>query len=115
VGIDVERRLPIDLREFRRVFTDREYDFLSGTPELTTCFYRLWTRKEAIMKADGRGISLDPAGIDVLTVPRMIGGIRYTLRELKVGPLHAGHLASAGPAGIESQWYRVADLLTQSY
>jgi 4'-phosphopantetheinyl transferase len=70
-------------------------------------FVRLWTRKEAYIKADGRGMSLGLDRIDVCTLPervRLLGDgpdnwplcQRWTIRELEVAPGYAAALASEG-------------------
>jgi 4'-phosphopantetheinyl transferase len=67
VGVDVER-----VRELkdacgiaRRFFTARESGWLQGRrgKGLSLAFFRLWTRKEAILKATGEGLS---RGLEVL-------------------------------------------------
>jgi 4'-phosphopantetheinyl transferase len=70
-------------------------------------FVRLWTRKEAYIKADGRGMSLGLERIDVSTVServRLLGDApddwplcqRWAIRELQVAPGYAAALASEG-------------------
>nr|WP_236757925.1 4'-phosphopantetheinyl transferase superfamily protein [Aeromonas cavernicola] len=65
VGVDLElggRRYSC-LALARRFFTASEYEWLSQVPidEQERAFYRLWSRKEAVLKAHGGGIS---AGLD---------------------------------------------------
>ncbi|MCL6285134.1 4'-phosphopantetheinyl transferase superfamily protein [Ruegeria sp. 2012CJ41-6] len=62
LGVDIEaiRELE-DLTELaRRSFSDAEFSALMGLPakERLGSFYACWTRKEATIKADGRGLSL---------------------------------------------------------
>jgi len=64
VGIDVERvrRVPDALGLAQRFFSPREHALLRDVPaeQLQPCFFRAWTRKEAVLKATGRGVqSLD--------------------------------------------------------
>jgi 4'-phosphopantetheinyl transferase len=70
-------------------------------------FVRLWTRKEAYIKADGRGMSLRLDGIDVSTRPgrvRLLGdepddwplSQRWAIQELEVLPGYAAALVSEG-------------------
>ncbi len=70
-------------------------------------FVRLWTRKEAYIKADGQGMSLRLERIDVSSLPervRLLGDAaddwplcrRFAIRELDVAPGYAGALASEG-------------------
>lgn len=60
VGVDLEavreRRNLLDVAI--RFFSSREAAFLGSLPaaEFTAAFYRIWARKEAILKATGRGI-----------------------------------------------------------
>jgi 4'-phosphopantetheinyl transferase len=67
VGIDVEQLRPVGTEIGRRFFTDNEnaiLDRLSGRRRLES-FLRCWTRKEAILKADGKGLTGGLAQIDV--------------------------------------------------
>lgn len=68
VGVDVERRertAPIELAER---FLPREVAHIATTPadRRADAFLRLWTRKEAVHKADGRGLALPLNTFDVL-------------------------------------------------
>lgn len=63
IGIDVEQLNPIDLTDFRRVFTAKEYHYIHHATDSQGAFFELWTKKEAVMKADGRGFHLDPQQI----------------------------------------------------
>lgn len=62
VGVDIETIAPDKpLAEMARiVFSRHEQDQLSrlSSPHLETAFYRCWVRKEACLKACGRGFSL---------------------------------------------------------
>jgi 4'-phosphopantetheinyl transferase len=80
VGVDVEMKRPIgDAIEIARRYFSREetaaIDRLQGD-ERDKAFFRCWTRKEALMKADGRGmrgglktpVGVEPAPDDGYTV-----------------------------------------------
>ena len=107
VGVDVERKGAVDITEFRRVFTAREYDRLNPLPDPTDEFYRLWTRKEAVMKADGRGFYLDAASIDCLSEAVTIGGRAYAVRPLAVPAGFAAHVAAAGVGEVRVREWRL--------
>ena len=69
VGVDIEsvRRFD-DLKVVaRRSFSSRELDLLRSCEEdhYDEMFYRLWTRKEAYIKARGGGMSIELTAIDV--------------------------------------------------
>jgi len=64
VGIDVELVTPYSWAVVQKVFTEAEQAWLSGqgTDE---AFFRLWTGKEAIMKALGLGFRLPPESFEI--------------------------------------------------
>lgn len=63
VGVDVETHRPVDLPSLSRAaLTPAEavwLDGLGGPRERLRGFYRCWTRKEAVLKAVGLGVSVD--------------------------------------------------------
>jgi 4'-phosphopantetheinyl transferase len=76
LGIDVEQS-PLDVAAestAQLVLSPVELAALQGSPpaESSLIFARLWTRKEAYIKADGRGMSLRLDYIDVESLP---GGV----------------------------------------
>ena len=70
VGCDVERIAPFDEAVARECLTDDELASvkreLSGL-DRDRAFIRLWVRKEAYVKAVGRGFGIDPKSVSVLT------------------------------------------------
>jgi 4'-phosphopantetheinyl transferase len=62
LGVDVETLRPIDdARDLARLhFTPRERGDVAGAED----FLRVWTRKEACMKATGLGLSLAPSSFE---------------------------------------------------
>jgi phosphopantetheinyl transferase len=53
----------------QRHFTDAERAALDGAPERRSAFFRVWARKEAVLKARGTGFATEdtsPDGFDVI-------------------------------------------------
>ena len=72
IGVDVEFVRPLsDLDSVaRRCFTDFERELLAGELDLkTSSFFRCWTRKEAFVKAIGKGLSV-PLNSFTASLPR---------------------------------------------
>ena len=69
VGVDSEQIRERSMAVTKRAFTENERAWLeqaAGREERMARFMQIWTLKEAVMKADGRGLGMDPASFDVL-------------------------------------------------
>lgn len=67
IGVDVEqiRHSPLEQDAAMQCFTPKEAEWLQSQRG-DAAFFRLWTGKEAIMKATGKGLSLNPASFCIL-------------------------------------------------
>jgi 4'-phosphopantetheinyl transferase len=67
VGIDIEEIRPVDSAVAERFFSTGENAALRALRgvDRRDAFYRCWTRKEAVVKAVGKGLSLRLASFDV--------------------------------------------------
>ncbi len=119
LGVDVERIRPIsNLRGMiDRYFAPSEREVLRtyADPECQTAFYRGWTRKEAVMKATSRGLSISPENI-VVTVaadePTRVVAVndihsthdRWWLHHLEPADGYIAALASPGEPTVVENW-----------
>jgi 4'-phosphopantetheinyl transferase len=85
VGVDVER---IEARTnlaqvVSRMFTEREAAALArartgeGEAAERLAFFQLWTLKEAVLKADGRGLSLAMSSFEVIGDVALVGSRKF--------------------------------------
>ena len=111
-GVDVERMRP--RRSIaalaRRFFSPAEREAVGADPDRLRAFYRVWSRKEAVIKADGRGVGLGLDRFDVsageppvLCAARWAGAApdeasRWSLASLEAGAGYAGAVAVRSPA-----------------
>ena len=67
VGVDVEavNAALATLELARSIFTPAEVTDLQAHPHFPTAFTRLWSAKEAVIKADGRGLTLNLSNIHI--------------------------------------------------
>lgn len=107
LGVDIEQlRERADFEKLaRRYFSPAEVRSLEGMPilERLPAFYRCWTRKEAYIKAKGKGLSISLSSFDVAfaagespTLLRAEGGgaecARWTIHDIQPGGQFAGAL-----------------------
>ncbi len=103
IGVDVERKLPVDPKEFSFVFTAKECIRMQRIeqalqPEL---FFSFWTRKEALIKADGRAMQLPLHLIDVQKEKVAFEGKVFYLKELELSQDVALAVATCQPESID--------------
>jgi len=93
VGVDVERiRTGRDeMKIAERFFSTDEFRALEALPhkERTDAFYRLWARKEAVIKGDGRGFALPSdsftvSGSEGSIVVRLADGESWRVADMEV-------------------------------
>jgi 4'-phosphopantetheinyl transferase len=125
VGIDVERvDRVVDIASVSRdCFTARERAFMFERATAQEEFFRLWTRKEAWLKAVGTGLSFPPLDIDVAdpAAPVIAPGAAIDgtppsrIVDLPSSPGYAAACAISGPEchqvrlwRLEQPWRRTA-------
>lgn len=105
IGVDVEKIRPDDDKAAvaQRFFSDREKTALFALPnaDQTTAFYRLWSGKEAIIKASGKGLSqpLSSFSIHFDLSPQIViaDDKQWYLHPLTIHPEFAAAVAVAKP------------------
>jgi len=115
-GIDVERRRPRPraLELARRYFHPVEAAWLAAQPvaQREQAFLALWTAKEAVLKALGRGLAFGLHRLEIdgaADAPRLLrlaedDAAAWQLHALDVGAGHLAAVAWRGPARDIRQW-----------
>lgn len=113
VGVDIEhtdRTLDV-MGVAKHAFTSKENETLASLPnpeDRRKLFYRYWTRKEAVAKADGRGLLLSPTSFDIafeptepdlarVQIPSQDAAKLYLVTDLHFGSRMFGALAMESP------------------
>ncbi len=65
VGIDIEQIKPLDLDAYKKVFSASQWNHITSAKNPLKTFYRYWTIKESVLKADGRGFFADILNIQI--------------------------------------------------
>jgi 4'-phosphopantetheinyl transferase len=117
IGVDVEHVRGDFASEdiARRFFSPFEVDVLFEVPddERVAAFFRCWTRKEAYIKATGRGMSQPLDAFDVTFASAAEAALlrnedgshaSWALADIAVGPEYAGAVAVEQPVAKIRYW-----------
>jgi 4'-phosphopantetheinyl transferase len=99
IGVDIEPIKEIDIRDYRRELTINEYNMIEQSEDPSKAFLQIWTKKEALLKATGRGIDMDMGEVDVSSDGITVHGERYLFLSLSAYPKYITHLAVSYGAG----------------
>ena len=87
---------------------ERRRIHLSGEPERE--FFRMWTFKEAVLKADGSGFAVPPSAVNTCVPSTVVGGRMWFVASFNVAVGYAGHVATSCPACIRVERLDASDL-----
>lgn len=93
VGIDIEKIEPIPIHDFINQWSKEELEEILACKDVFNTFYQLWTKKEAVAKADGRGLNV----FNNIIVNQQIATIetkRWYIQELKLADGYIVHLVT---------------------
>lgn len=98
VGVDVERLGPVKIEELRLGFGPDEWADIQAAPDSGLALLRIWTAKEAALKADGRGLAVEPAEVDGRGGAVAVRGTLWHIASPVIAPGWVCALATREPA-----------------
>lgn len=110
VGLDAETVAPVR-RAAERALTAEERRYIESEPERR--FAYLWTRKEAVLKCTGAGLSAAMDSFSVLDDTAALGGETFSLCTVEYGNIQLSAAAAAGSAAFSPQTVEVSELLQE--
>ena len=97
VGIDIEKTKPISLDFIRTFFSPKEWQQMQLSQNSENSFYELWTKKEAVVKADGRGLTIPLKEIIIEHTQGFVEKVKWFLQEIPLNQNYRMHVATNEP------------------
>lgn len=85
VGVDVEPLGPRRAEDLSLGFHPAELAGIAAAADSSLELLRIWTAKEAALKADGRGLLLGPADVDARGATVLVGGMAWHVSRPDLG------------------------------
>lgn len=82
VGIDIELNRPLQIETYKNYFDSQEWQLIKKSETPVATFFKLWVRKEAVIKADGRGIGIDLSSFNCLNNKADVGSSTYFIQDI---------------------------------
>ena len=79
-GVDIQEYRKPDMRLAKRRYTEAEYEYTKENPQPN--FFRIWSRKESVLKAAGIGITIALNSFSVLSDELTLLGKRYRITDV---------------------------------
>lgn len=82
IGIDVEQIRNINWEEFKSQMTANEMAFIATANDKNEAFFNYWTKKEAALKAHGKGLSIALPSFEIVSGKTEIEDCQYFINEV---------------------------------
>ena len=94
IGIDIEKIRSICIDDYSISLSDDELKQLENSNNATTDFFCLWTKKEAISKANGKGLVILLPDMIIKKNSAICNQQTWHLQELPINPFYVSHIAT---------------------
>ncbi len=114
LGVDIEQKSEMDFQLFQNIFTAKEWELINS---VDGGFHTLWSRKEAIIKANGKGLHIDLHDFEVLEQKVKLLDESYYSAEVDINEGYACSIAIKGTEipVIDKSFIEVNDLILQQF
>lgn len=93
VGIDVEVISDINSEDFESQMTSKERSFIRNGEDSNHIFFDYWTQKEAVIKANGKGLSIPLKSFEITNCATQINNVNFFVKAIYLDEKYKCHIA----------------------
>lgn len=94
LGIDIEENKKVNLKHFHNIMTPEQWDEINNAAYPLKAFYKYWTIKESVIKADGRGFFIPLDELEVKNNIVQYEDKRWLVHEMELADGYSAALAT---------------------
>ena len=92
IGLDIEKIRPINLKDFAYILNGLDHENIAKAANPYDAFFKIWTIKEAVTKAIGKGLAIDVQQIYIHEGYAMLDTVKWYYQTLNLAKNFAAHL-----------------------
>ena len=96
VGVDIEKIRNVKMDDFNIALSSEEFDELKNHASPGSYFFSIWTQKEAVSKANGKGMEVILTDIIFKNNKAISENEEWMLKELEINNNYKSHVAFKG-------------------
>lgn len=97
VGIDVEEIRPLKIEDFKNVLSANEYNNILISKKPYHQFFTIWTKKEAVLKAEGKGLFIPLTDVVLHNDTASLYNKTWYLKQIFIAENYSLSLATSNP------------------
>ncbi len=96
IGVDIERKRKIEVNDFKRYLTNGDWETIWKSNDRIESFFRIWTIKESVAKARGKGLSVPLTDIHIKDSRALLDNEWWFIKEIFIDKDYLCHLCVGG-------------------
>lgn len=92
IGLDIEKIRPINLENFEYILNELDQRNIKQAKNPYEAFFKIWTIKEAVTKAIGKGLAIDVQQIYIYEEHAVLDEVKWYYQALNLAKGFAAHL-----------------------